>query len=154
MYKFADYFQQGDTESTSKFIIKGGKRVDYQTSVRLCSLYPLSNVEADCTARPATDYLGCDRHERAALVLSIAAPGHKARSDGLPRPRDVAQPAPRLSAPLHPAQLLPRAARGACVRQDRGAGAPGAPPSFVLSRIPSWGVSMCCFGGADEWLVS
>ncbi|ETW82473.1 hypothetical protein HETIRDRAFT_165271 [Heterobasidion irregulare TC 32-1] len=32
MYKFADYFQQGDTESTSKFITKGGKRVDYQTS--------------------------------------------------------------------------------------------------------------------------
>ncbi|KZT56295.1 Phosphoglucose isomerase [Calocera cornea HHB12733] len=31
MWKFADYFQQGDMESNGKFITKGGQRVDYQT---------------------------------------------------------------------------------------------------------------------------
>ncbi|KZO98617.1 glucose-6-phosphate isomerase [Calocera viscosa TUFC12733] len=31
MWKFADYFQQGDMESNGKFITKSGQRVDYQT---------------------------------------------------------------------------------------------------------------------------
>ncbi|CEL61787.1 glucose-6-phosphate isomerase [Rhizoctonia solani AG-1 IB] len=31
LYKFADYFQQGDMESNGKFVTKDGKRVDYQT---------------------------------------------------------------------------------------------------------------------------
>ncbi|EJT99226.1 glucose-6-phosphate isomerase [Dacryopinax primogenitus] len=31
MWKFADYFQQGDMESNGKFVTKDGHRVDYQT---------------------------------------------------------------------------------------------------------------------------
>ncbi|GAB1518228.1 glucose-6-phosphate isomerase [Rhizoctonia solani] len=31
LYKFADYFQQGDMESNGKFVTKDGNRVDYQT---------------------------------------------------------------------------------------------------------------------------
>ena len=128
MHKFADYFQQGDMESNGKFITKSGKRVDYQTGVRLCTLNAPSPVKTDSTGLSAANYLGRGRHERAALVLPAAAPGYEAHPDGLPCPRDVAQSAPRLPTPPHLAQQLLRAARGARVRQDRGAGPPGAPP--------------------------
>jgi glucose-6-phosphate isomerase len=33
LFKFADYFQQGDMESNGKFVTKDGNRVDYQTGV-------------------------------------------------------------------------------------------------------------------------
>jgi len=89
LYKFADYFQQGDMESNGKFVTKGGQRVNYQTGPIIWgaagtngqhSFYQLVHqgtklIPADFIA-PATTLnpIGGSKHHRILLSNFFAQP--------------------------------------------------------------------------------